>query len=265
MHTKQRHSIARLVALSLPTLAACSASPPHDDAPAARVDEALTADAFQTCPLGSNAIVIAFAPEGETPACTDVLGDGGEWIYSGPKKVRTCTATRDPERGQPYACAYNWSPGSTTPSASPDTRALDALPDAYVAEATGGGATCGDPSTLSYAAILDEAGVTCPATPGSGPDNPRPCEVCGVPIYPGVIYGSMWLPASNGLHTVSVGLSNGTHQILSIASPAMNHSVTTQSRGRHAYVSITLPDLPKGVDYEDGPALGYGYTAHVTR
>ena len=209
--------------------------------------------------------MIAFAQPGATPACADVPGKGGAWIYSGPINTRICTATRNPERGQPYACTYRWSPGSSTPSASPDTRALDALPDAYVAEASGGATTCGDPSTLSYAAILDEAGVTCPATPGSGPDNPRPCEVCGIPIYPGVIYGSLWLPASNSLHTVSLGLSNGTHQILTIDAPTMSTSVTTKSHGRHAYVSIALPDLPSGVDYEDGPALGYGYTARSTR
>jgi hypothetical protein len=170
--------------------------------------------------------------------------------------AQACFATRDPSLGVPVFCTYVWSPSSWRPNAAPDVGALAAVPGVYVAPlGRGGETTCDEASSLPHAALLDEAGVTCPPRPHH-PDGAAPCTVCGVGLLPGVHRGMLAMPASSTLHTVTVDLSNGSHQVVTFDGAAQSARRSWTS----SYVEVPLPPLPPGVRYVEGPAGGYGYT-----
>jgi hypothetical protein len=78
--------------------------------------------------------------------------------------------------------------------------------------------------------------------------------MCGSPLFPGVSWGTLFLPTTSNLHTIAVGFSNGTQRIVTF-----DTGVRTSMQNRSRYVQVPLPTLPSGLHYVDGPAPGYGY------
>jgi hypothetical protein len=244
------------LAMVVPCITSCSAAPSSDAPASSATDEALTGTAT-TCPASATYGVIVFVSPGVTPACPSVAGTHGTWVNAVDLPPLACAATRDPARGVPVLCNYEWTPSPSHPGAAPDAGALESLPDVYLAPfGDGGENACADVSSLPHAALLDEAGVTCPPRHGP-PDGPAACTVCGVPMYPGVVgRGHLWLSASSSLRTVVVGLSNGTQRILTFDTPAQTATHTAHGS---QHVVVPLPPLPRRLRYVDGPVLGYGY------
>jgi hypothetical protein len=125
--------------------------------------------------------------------------------------------------------------------------ALESIPNAFTAPSSGGGARCDQSSTLTYVALEDLSGVTC----HNGPDAPAPCDVCGGRLFPGVVGDVVLAPVLPNVTGMAIGISNGSSRIIAVP-PA-----TRQTTGR--YMLFSLPALPDGLSYVQGPALGYGY------
>ncbi len=247
-------SVVLVLGVVLPSFASCAAPVAGDDgAPSASTDQALRGGGSQAgCPVSTTYYVVEPTEAGVAPACATVSGRRGEWDYTGGSTIQPCFSKADASVTS-FLCAYAW----TSPTgAAPDVAALSALPGISLAPRGGGdGSNCADSSPLPYVALLDDAAVTCPPVPGGpGINGPKGCEVCGTGLGPGVIGNHLYLSSSTTLHTVAVSLSNGTKEIVTLGD--------LHARGR--FVEVALPPLPRGVDYEEGPALGYSYdpTAH---
>jgi hypothetical protein len=233
-------------------VAACSSAPATDSAEASgAVAQASWANpSWNVCPVTSEYIVLTPVSAGADPTCPGIPGRGGMWKKTVGFTPVDCTPL-DPSGSDATLCSYDWSPRGNAP---PDLDALLALPGVDVA-AMGitGDPACDRDASLRFATLLSLADVTCNLAHHGGPNAPKGCDVCGHLLTPGVRWDSLIVPPAS-LHTMAVGMSNGTQQVVSMATP------NAGTGAPQSLVVLSLPPPPHGVWYVDGPALGYGYT-----
>jgi hypothetical protein len=235
-------------------VAACSSS---TDSPDQNTGVAAQASAAspdgQLCPVMSEYLVLTPVSAGVDPACPGVPGHGGLWKKTVGFTPVDCTPL-DPSGSDATLCSYDWNPWALKPDAPPDLNALLALPGVDIASTgTTGDPACDADAMLRFATLLSLADVQCNLAHHGGPNAPKGCDVCGHLLAPGVTWDGLTVPAGS-LHTMAVGMSNGTQQVVSMATPSAGTDAT------RTQVFLPLPAPPHGVSYVDGPALGYGYT-----
>jgi hypothetical protein len=248
--------------VTLPLAVACSAAPSAPEAE--ETSSAAVTNSTSTCPPAQNVIIITPLSGAIAKACPAINGRGGQWQATTDFKTRTCYA-KDNSGNTSAMCSYTW---QSTSGATPDTNALVALPNTYVAADTGGDvAGCAQASFLPVGAIENLANVSCPVPAGGGgPSGPVQCDTCGYPGFPGVIGPQLWLPSSNPYNTWVVGVNNyytgaTSYQAITLSASQMHTSATVDSSMRFPFTVVTLPKPPAGFQY-DGSALGYGYNQH---
>lgn len=246
-------------------LGACSASSSLQGE-TAETEEALATSNLETCDDATSYAVLRFTSGGRAPVCTPVVGQGGRWVST--TRPGACVPLADAPVGtrSGVLCSYTWEPSTSSRPASPDVAALDALANVVTVAlgvGAGGGTTCNQTSDLPLVALQDLADVKC-ELPDPGLNPPRQCDVCGVPMWPGIVGRSLYFYETAPLRTIVVGTSNGSQKVMAFGStasaPSLAGAPSPSSRPRRTFVQIPLPTLPRGVSYVSGSARGYAYT-----